>query len=75
MRLALEVVKRVAFAFSCVSFCFVFCTTTGLEWILTLDQTGGRSGKESQNRRSGKKGLKAKYPSAVWPLRQGVNLL
>ena len=49
--LALEVVKRVALAFSCLSFDFDFSTTTGLEWILTLVQTGGRSGKESQKGR------------------------
>ena len=49
--LALEVVKRVALAFSCLVFEFDFSTTTGLEWILTLDQTGGRSGKESQKGR------------------------
>ena len=49
--LALEVVKRVALAFSCLVLNFDFSTTTGLEWILTLDQTGGRSGKESQKGR------------------------
>ena len=50
VQLALEVVKRVALAFSCIVL-ILFCTTTGLEWILTLVQTGGRSGKESQKAR------------------------